>query len=61
MNRPPGTPPHSDLDGVDEDARRNTDAAVESGQDTRDLARARHGVADKPDELDGRHRDDRSR
>ena len=60
MNRPPRTPPHSDPDGVDEDDRRNTDAAVESGKDTRDPARARDG-AGKPDAQDGRSRDDRSR
>jgi hypothetical protein len=61
MPRPPQSPPNSDFDGVDEDAWRNTDAAVEAGQDTGDLARARDEAAGKPVELHGRDRDDRSR
>ena len=61
VNRPPKSPPNSDIDGVDEDARRSTEAAIESGQDPGDLARARDGAAGRPDEQDGRNRDDRSR
>lgn len=62
MPRPPATPPHSDFDGVDEDEVRNTDAAVASGQDGRDLARARDKAAGKPDfSPDRGNRDDRSR
>lgn len=62
MPKPPATPPSSDLDGVDEDQVRNTDAANESGQDTADLARARDDAAGKPDFSSGRgNRDDRSR
>ena len=62
MTKPPKSPPSSDIDGVDQDAVRNTDAAVSSGQTTKDLARARNEAAGRPDyssDLEGR--DDRSR
>ena len=61
MTKPPKSPPSSDIDGVDEDAVRNTDAAIAAGQTTEDLARAREQAAGKPEysnELDSR--DDRS-
>jgi hypothetical protein len=61
MAKPPKSPPNSDLDGVDEDQMRNIDAAIASGQDTKDLARAREQAAGKPDYSDDRSRDDRSR
>ena len=61
MPKPPPTPPSSDIDGVDEDARRNTDAAIAAGQDTKDLARAREEAAGRPDFAQERGRDDRSR
>ena len=61
MPKPPNTPPNSDLDGVDEDAMRNTDAAVAAGQGTADLERARREAAGKPAHSDDRSRDDRSR
>ena len=61
MPKPPDTPPNSDLDGVDEDEKRNTDAAAEAGQDPRDLARARDEAAGKPEFSDERSADDRSR
>lgn len=61
MPKPPNTPPSSDLDGVDEDALRNTDAATASGQDGRDLERARREAAAKPAHSDDASRDDRSR
>ena len=62
MPRPPATPPHSDIDGIDEDEVRNTDAAVEAGQDAGDLARARDEAAGRPDySEEAGNRDDRSR
>ena len=60
MPKPPRTPPNSDLDGVDEDSVRNTDAAIASGQDTTDLARARKQAAGRPNHSDKESRDDRS-
>ncbi len=55
-------PPSSDIDGVDEDELRNTDAAIASGQTPEDLARARDEAAGKPEHSDDRDsRDDRSR
>jgi len=59
--KPPKTPPSSDIDGVDEDAIQNTVAATASGQDTKDLARAREQAAGKPDFSPETGRDDRSR
>ena len=62
MARPPSTPPSSDINGVDEDAARNTDAAIESGQDSGDLARARDRSRGKPvPTTDKGGLDDRSR
>lgn len=62
MPRPPATPPHSDIDGIDEDEVRNTDAAIAAGQDADDLARARDKSAGRPDFTpDAGNRDDRSR
>ena len=61
MSKPPKTPPHSDLDGVDEDERRNIDAAIESGQHSGDLAEAKDKSVGRPpysDEKKGR--DDRT-
>ncbi len=60
MPRPPATPPSSDLDGVDEDEVRNTDAAIEAGQDSADLERARRESAGKPKYSDEESSDDRS-
>ena len=62
MTKPPKSPPSSDIDGVDEDALRNTDAAIASGQSPKDLARARDEAVGKPDYSGDRgNRDDRSR
>jgi hypothetical protein len=60
MAKPPETPPHSDLDGVDEDALRNTDAANASGQDTRNLELARKQSAAKPAHSSEESLDDRA-
>jgi hypothetical protein len=61
MPKPPDTPPNSDLDGVNEDEKRNTDASAEAGQDTRDLALAREEAAGKPEFSPEPGADDRSR
>ena len=60
MPNPPRTPPSSDLDGVDEDAVRNTEAAEASGQDAGDLERARREAAGRPGHSEDGSRDDRS-
>ena len=56
MTKPSKSPPNSDLDGVDEDALRNPDAAIAA-----DLARARGEAAARPDFSKEPGRDDRSR
>jgi hypothetical protein len=62
MAKPPASPPHSDIDGVDEDEVRNVDAAIEADQDTEDLERARRQASGRPDRgEDEDNRDDRSR
>ena len=61
MAKPPNTPPSSDIDGIDEDEVRNTDAAVEADQDTADLARAQEESIGRPEHSDERSGDDRSR
>ena len=59
--KPPKSNPHSDIDGVHEDERPNTDTAREAGQDTGDLQRARKQSAARPPYSDDRdNRDDRS-
>jgi hypothetical protein len=40
MPKPPQSTPHSDLDGVHEDERRNVDTANAAGQDSGDLEKA---------------------
>ena len=61
MPKPPKSPPNSDLDGVDEDAVQNTDAARAAGQDTKDLELARKEAVGRPDHSDEESLDDRSR
>jgi hypothetical protein len=48
VTKVPKSTPHSDLDGVHEDERRNTDSARDSGQDAGDLARAKEQSAGRP-------------
>ena len=60
MPKPPATPPNSDIDGVDEDSTRNTDAAIESGQDGGNLELAREESAAKPAHSSDRSKDERS-
>jgi len=59
--KPPKTRPSCDIDGVGEDAVRSTDAATASGQDAKDLARAREQASGKSDFSLETGRDDRSR
>jgi hypothetical protein len=59
--KPPASPPSSDLDGVHQDERKNTDSARRAGEGTEDLARARDEAAARPDFDQKRSRDDRSR
>jgi len=47
-------------EGVHQDARRNTDAAIESGQGATDLARVLDQAAGRPEFSDEPWRDDRS-
>jgi hypothetical protein len=47
--KPPQATPHSDLDGVHKDEKRNIDSANEAGQDTSDLQRAHEGSKGRPD------------
>lgn len=48
MTKPPKSTPHSDLDGVHQDGRPNTDTAREAGQDAADLAGARENSPGRP-------------
>jgi len=60
--KPPKSTPHSDLDGVHRDERRNVDSAIDAGQDSGDVARAKEeGVARPPLADDQPPREDRSR
>ena len=49
MTKPPKSTPHSDIDGIHEDERRNVDVAVETGQDSGDLADAQKQSIARPD------------
>jgi hypothetical protein len=49
VSKPPQATPHSDLDGVHQDEKRNIDSANEAGQDTSDLQRAHEGSKGRPD------------
>ena len=61
MAKPPPSTPHSDINGVHEDERRNTDTAQEVGQDAGDVARAREDSAARPPSTDDvANREDRS-
>ncbi|MEA3050758.1 MAG: hypothetical protein QOG84_2594 [Sphingomonadales bacterium] len=49
MPKPPQATPHSDIDGVHRDEKRNVDSANEAGQDTSDLQRAHEDSKGRPD------------
>ncbi len=61
MSKPPKTPPHSDLDGVAEDERDNVEAAIESGQGSGDLAKAKDKSVGRPRYTEEENRDDRTK
>jgi hypothetical protein len=62
MPKPPQSTPHSDMDGVHRDEKRNVDTANEAGQDSGDLERARTNTPGKPPSSDDQPtREDRSR
>lgn len=58
--KPPPSKPHSDLTGVHQDERRNTDVAAELGQSAEELERARKESRARPPVDDQKSRDDRS-
>ena len=60
MAKPPKSPPNSEIDGVDEDASPNTDAALASGQDSADLELARKEAAGRPAQSNRDSKDNRS-
>ena len=61
MSKPPKATPHSDIDGVHMDEKRNTDAAQEAGEGAEQLARAADkDVARPPHSDDVENRDDRA-
>jgi hypothetical protein len=60
--KPPPTTPHSDIEGVHRDERRNVDSANDAGQDSGDLKRAGEQSPARPDYTDDQpEREDRSR
>ena len=60
MTKPPPSTPHSDLEGVHQDERRNTDVAAELGQSAEDVEHARKQSRARPPVDDQKSRDDRS-
>jgi len=50
--KPPESTPHSDIDGVHTDERRNVDTAIENGQDSGDLKRAKDEATARPPQSD---------
>jgi hypothetical protein len=52
VTKPPESTPHSDLDGVHRDERRNVDSANEAGQDSGDVARAKAQGVGRPRSTD---------
>ncbi len=60
VTKPPPSTPHSDLDGVHQDERRNTDVAAELGQSAEDVEQARKQSRARPPVDDQKSRDDRS-
>jgi hypothetical protein len=59
--KPPQSTPHSDVDGVHRDERRNVDSANDAGQDSGDLGKAHDRSHGRPPYSDDQPaRDDRS-
>jgi hypothetical protein len=60
--KPPQSTPHSDIEGVHRDERRNVDSANDAGQDSGDLAKAHERSQGRPPYCDDQpEREDRSR
>ena len=49
MPKPPPTPPHSDIEGVHRDKRRNTDVTADRGESAREIAEAKRKSVGRPD------------
>ena len=58
MAQPPKSTPHSDIDGVHQDERRNVDTANAAGQDSGDLKRAGEEDVARPEHIDEEGRPD---
>jgi hypothetical protein len=58
--KPPTTTPHSDIDGIHQDERRNTDVAKDLGQSSGDVEDAKRDSHGRPPLSDEESRDDRS-
>lgn len=52
MPKPPKATPHSDIEGIHQDERRNVDAANNAGQSSADLARAKKESRGRPPSSD---------
>ncbi len=52
MPKPPEATPHSDIEGIHQDERRNVDAANDAGQSSADLARAKKESRGRPPSSD---------
>jgi len=61
MAKPPPSTPHSDIDGVHQDEKRNTDVAHGLGQHAGTVAAAKKRNAGRPEEQEGGSREDRTR
>ena len=48
MPNPPTATPHSDIDGVHKDERRNVDVAAERGETAADVERAKRNSPGRP-------------
>ena len=62
MPNPPKATPHSDIDGVHREERRNTDVAAKLGDSAKDLKQAHDESAARPHySADPKSKDDRTR
>jgi hypothetical protein len=62
MTKPPPSTPHSDIDGVHQNERRNTDVAAERGESGKELRDAQEGNAARPEYHDDQeNKDERTR
>ena len=61
MSKPPPSTPHSDIEGVHQDERKNTDVASERGESGKALREAREGNVARPEYHDKKeNKDDRT-